>query len=96
MSSRITNAERAMHLESAPRHFAHGVDRETADAAHETFDRMAEMAETLRPKDAVRLAQLLLVHVEADGIGYEDFQSAQAVGRYVRRAIYALRGLSLV
>jgi hypothetical protein len=41
------------------------------------------------------LAQRLLVHVDAFGIDYGDFQSAQAVQKYVRRAIGALRGLSL-
>jgi hypothetical protein len=58
-------------------------------------ERMARDAEQLRPADAVRLAQRLLVGVDDFGIGYADFQSAQAVQKYVRQAIRALRGLSL-
>jgi hypothetical protein len=80
----------AMHLESAPRSFAKAGDRTSA-----VLDAMCEQAEQLRPKDAVWLAQRLLVHVEANGIDYGDFQSAQAVERYVRKAINALNGLSL-
>lgn len=53
-------------------------------------------ARELTPNDAVRLAQRLLVAVDAYGIQQRpDFQSPQAVQKYVRQAIRALRGLSL-
>jgi hypothetical protein len=57
---------------------------------------MTTDAESLTPNDALRLAQRLLVGVDAYGIQQRpDFQSPQAVQRYVRKAIAALRGLSL-
>ena len=49
----------------------------------------------LTPNDRVLLAQRLLVGVLDDGVTYADFQSAQAVQRYVTKARNALRGLSL-
>ena len=49
----------------------------------------------LTPNDRVLLAQRLLVGVLEDGVTYADFQSAQAVQRYVTKARNALRGLSL-
>lgn len=50
---------------------------------------------SLTPNDRVLLAQRLLVGVLDEGISYADFQSAQAVQRYVTKARSALRGLSL-
>lgn len=107
----LTQEQKRAHLESAPRTFAGtdevGARRAesssdpigliTSKSAHsrETFDRMAKLAEELTPADAVRFAQRLLIHVEAYGIDYGDFQSAQATQRYVRRASSALRGLAL-
>jgi hypothetical protein len=41
------------------------------------------------------LAQRLLNEVLDDGVSYADFQSAQAVERYTRKARNAMRGLSL-
>ena len=49
----------------------------------------------MTPNDRVLLAQRLLVGVLDEGVSYADFQSAQAVERYVRKARNALRGLSL-
>lgn len=58
--------------------------------------RMSAEAEQMTPNDAVRLAQRLLVAVDNYGIQQtSDFQSPQAVQKYVRQAIKALRGLSL-
>jgi hypothetical protein len=64
--------------------------------SHAQLERMTTEAECLTPNDAVRLAQRILVGVEAWGIQQRpDFQSPQAVERYVRKAINALKGLSL-
>lgn len=95
-SNRTSKAQRdAIHLESAPRKFASTGDYSKRDAQRKTFDLMARHAEKLTPADAVRFAQMLLVHVDANGIDYGDFQSAQATQRYVRKAINALCGLAL-
>ena len=88
-------AEKRMHLESAPRSFQRRNGRETAAMSATTMIDMLESAEYLTKADAIRVAQTLLVHVYSDGIGYEDVQSAQAVTKYVGRAISALRGLGL-
>lgn len=93
MSRTLTKAEAAMHLETAPRHFARTA--EDSRSSSQLQREMLEMAEGLTPKHAAGLAQTLLVHVYAQGIGYGDFQSAQAVEKYVGQAIRALRGLSL-
>lgn len=63
--------------------------------SHALLNTMSTQAEQLTPSDAVRLAQRLLVTVDQYGIGYEDFQAAQMVKRFVRQAVRALRGLSL-
>jgi hypothetical protein len=64
--------------------------------SNELFNRIWGEVEGLTPNDAVRLAQRLLVAVDAHGIQQRpDFQSPQAVQKYVRRGIAALRGLSL-
>lgn len=88
----MTKAEKAIHLESAPRSF---VGRKLDGRSHAVAHDILVTAEQLTKADAVRVAQTLLVHVYADGIGYEDFQSAQACERYIGQAIRALRGLSL-
>jgi hypothetical protein len=93
MSKTLTKAEAAMHLETAPRHFARTV--EDSHSSSHLQGEILKMAEGLTPKHAVGLAQTLLVHVYAQGIDYSDFQSAQAVEKYVGQAIRALRGLSL-
>jgi hypothetical protein len=84
---RMSAAEKSMHLETAPRHFARRVpgNRESGELLAE----MLTAAECLTKADAIRLAQTLLVHVHADGIGYEDVQSAQAVTKYVGQAVSA-------
>ena len=92
---RMSAAEKQMHLESAPRRFVERNGRETAELSRETMAAILESAEGLTKADAIRVAQTLLVHVFADGIGYEDVQSAQAVERYVGKAISDLRGLGL-
>lgn len=84
--------EKKMHLESAPRQF---VGRGLNGRSHAVAQDMLVTAEQLTKADALRVAQTLLVHVYADGIGYGDVQSAQAVTKYVGRAIGALRGLAL-
>lgn len=95
------------HDEPIPTHFAETpvsafagsfrpTDTESKIASNDTFNRMWSEAGQLTPNDAVRLAQRLLVAVDAHGIQQRpDFQSPQAVQRYVRKAITALRGLSL-
>lgn len=50
---------------------------------------LSSTAEQMTPNDAIRLAQRLLVGVNAYGI------QQTAVQKYVRKAIIALRGLSL-
>lgn len=99
MGRTITNAEAEQHLQSPPRRFAHRTDtatmREVSRKSHDARDRALKLAEKMTPADAVSVAQTLLVHVYADGIDYGDFQSAQAVEKYVGQAIRALRGLSL-
>lgn len=92
----MSAAMKATHLESEPRKFHTRADNE--GAAHDSarvFSQMCRRAEYLTPADAVRLAQRLLVHVDAAGIDYAEFQSAQATQKYVRKAITALRGLPL-
>jgi len=86
-------AEKRMHLESAPRSFQRRNGRN--ELSRDTMATMLESAESLTKADAIRVAQTLLVHVYSDGIGYEDVQSAQAVTKYVGRAISELRGLGL-
>jgi len=88
-------AEKKMHLETAPRSFQRRNGRETAQLSSAATADILERAEQLTKADAIRVAQTLLVHVYSDGIGYEDVQSAQAVTRYVGKAISALRGLAL-
>jgi len=61
------------------------------------LQRLSVEAEQMTPNDAVRLAQRLLVGVDAYGIQQKsDFQSPQAVQKYVRKAITALHGLSMM
>lgn len=86
-----------MHLESHPRKFHTRAEygTEASKRSAPIFEAMCERAEGLTPADAVRLAQRLLVHVDAAGIDYAEFQSAQATQKYVRKAIAALRGLPL-
>lgn len=69
--------------------------RESVDRSRACKEAMWEGRHDLNPRDAVNLAQRLLVAVLEDGVDYGDFQSAQAVEKYVRRARNALRGLSL-
>lgn len=63
------------------------------------LERMCREAEQLTPRDALRFAQRLLVASDDRfcevGDDYANFQSAQAVRRYVRKAVNALNGLSL-
>jgi hypothetical protein len=90
---RMSAVEKAMHLETAPRSFQPRVIGDRSSSQH--LESMMREAEQLTKADAIRLAQTLLVHVHADGIGYEDVQSAQAVTKYVGQAVSALRGLAL-
>lgn len=87
-------------MEFAPRQFSRNPQGLSTDGlkleSHALLAAMSEQAEQLTPPDAVRLAQRLLVAVDGWGIQqHPDFQSPQAVERYVRKAIAALRGLSL-
>lgn len=85
---------------NAPRTFNRNDQRLTREGqrleSHAQLARMATEAESLTPNDALRLAQRLLVGVNNYGFQQRpDFQSPQAVERYVRKAINALKGLSL-
>ena len=73
----------------------YGAAQAKRDAQYKRLDRMCATAEGLTPAQAVNLAQRLLVAVDDNGISYADFQSAQAVQKYVGQAIRALRGQSL-
>jgi len=95
MSRTISNAEKAIHMQTAPRTFLKRDLPRTTDVSRAQLATMLEDSERLTKADAVRLAQTLLVHVYSDGIGYEDFQSAQACEKYIGQAIRALRGLAL-
>jgi hypothetical protein len=68
---------------------------ESREQSMRAFDACCVRAEKMQKADVVALALHLLRSVESDGIDYGEFQSAQAVGRYVRKAINALDGLSL-
>lgn len=93
---RMSAADKAAHLESAPRKFARRtLEPASREKSRRARDRALKAAESMTKADAVAVAQTLLVHVFADGIDYEDFQSAQAVERHVGRAISELRGLAL-
>lgn len=63
------------------------------------LDAMSRQAEQLTPADAIRLAQRVLIASDDRfcevGDDYANFQCAQAVRRYVRKAVNALNGLSL-
>lgn len=91
--------ERAMHLEAAPRTFADRPDAGdyAAKDAQRALERsILQQAEGLTVAGAVRVAQALLVHVVAvERFDYHEFQSANAVEKYVKRAVAALRGLGL-
>ena len=91
MSRTITKSEVAMHLKTAPRTF------QTQDAYRQSgriMENMLHEAEGLTKKDAIRLAQLLLVHVYSSGIGFQDMESPTGATRHVGAAIRELRGLS--
>lgn len=92
----MTREQAKMHLESSPRKFAKRdlTSTATRDKSNAAMERALKAAESMTKADALRVAQTILVHLKADGIGYEDFQSAQAVEKYVGKAIAALRGLS--
>lgn len=88
------------HLDSAPCTFSANPQGLTSEGIKQEsralLSSMSHTAEQLTPNDAVRLAQRLLVHVNEYGIQQRpDFQSPQAVEKYVRKAIAALNGLSL-
>lgn len=91
--------ERAMHLETSPRSFADRPamgDYAAQDEQRALERSILEQAEGLTVAGAVRVAQTLLVHVvAAERFDYSEFQSAQAVEKYVKRACAALRGLGL-
>jgi len=91
----MSQVEKSMHLESTPRKFLRRNGNVTAEKSRRAQERALKTAESMTKADAIRTAQTLLVHVYADGIGYEDVQSAQAVEKYVGRAISELRGLGL-
>lgn len=94
-SQRVSEQQLRREIGSRPAKFAKRDTYEARDKSSATFNALCVRAEKLSPKDAVRLAQRLLVAVDDNGIDYADFQSAQAVQRYVRKAINALNGLSL-
>ena len=59
-------------------------------------ERIATQArDELRPKDRVWLARFLLDTVDNEDFTYAEFESAQAVERYVKQARRALSGLPL-
>jgi hypothetical protein len=60
-----------------------------------SMEAIAKQASFLRTREKVRLAQILLNSAIDDGIDYDEFQSAQAAERYVKKARNALRGLPL-
>lgn len=93
---RMSQTEREQHMRSAPEHFVSRIDPVARARSRQIADEMLRTAEELTPADAVRVAQTLLVHlVASNAINYAEFQSAQAVEKYVGRAITALRGLAL-
>lgn len=69
--------------------------RAKRDASLAAENAIREMLPAMRPKDRMRLAHDILAGIIASGEDtYEHFQSAQAAGRYIRRAVRALEGLN--
>lgn len=65
-------------------------------ASNDHFNEIWRDVDQLTPNDAIRLAQRLLVSVDAYGIqANAELANAKVVERYVRKAIAQLRGLSL-